>query len=136
VAFNGSTLVLILTALLNTQNLSLLSQYWSLILYLISFILCSVLELTIALLSFVPHITPLWIKAKGEPERGMIFFFYGDIAKYDKNNGMMLYLQKLSQSISSEEEKEVTQMEKFYAHQIIVNSQIAVRKYNFFNAAL
>jgi hypothetical protein len=49
---------------------------------------------------------------------------------------MMLYLQKLSQSISSEEEKEVTQMEKFYAHQIIVNSQIAVRKYNFFNAAL
>ena len=135
VAFNGSALVLVMSTLLNKENLTFVIHHWYLIVLVGYFIFFAALGLIIALLSFLAQISPTWFRVKEEPKDTDNLLFYRDIAKYDKNN-VTPYLEKLSHIISPDREEEMTQMEKLYANQIITNSQIAVRKYKFFNASL
>ncbi len=101
------------------------------IFYLWVFIIFNVIALSIALFSFLPQTKIPYFWLIGEPNSKDNLIFYGHIKKYDVNQ----YLSALYTS-DSQQPKNFSKLELDYANQIIVNSQIADRKYNYFRVAL
>ncbi len=84
-----------------------------------------------ALLSFVPQLkAPSMIyKKRGGKETSLMF--YGHIAKYDPE----AYIMALYSEVGTEIPSKLT-IELDYAHQIITNSRIALKKNRYFNIGL
>lgn len=84
-----------------------------------------------ALLSFIPQLkAPLEIHQKREDKEKSLIF-YGHIAKYDPE----AYIKALYSETGTEVPSKLT-IELDYAHQIITNSRIALKKNCYFNLGL
>jgi len=94
----------------------------------ISFIGLSALS---ALLSFIPQLKALSIiqQKRGDKETSLIF--YGHIAKYESE----AYVNALYSAAGIEVPSKLM-IELDYAHQIIINSRIALKKNRYFNVGL
>lgn len=90
-----------------------------------------VLGATCCLLSFVPQLNKPSTKGEKQPVNSCNLLFFGDIARYEPS----AYLRTLYTQQDSVPE-ELSAVELDYAHQIVVNSRIAIKKYKFFNIAL
>jgi hypothetical protein len=124
------------TAATLTQNDVPIPKY--ILYYLYSFIICNGLGLCIALYSFWPQTLneDVFRKKIGDffltnSEPGDSVLFYGHIKDYTPE----FYLAKLRKSCSKEE-GEYYDLELEYANEIIINSRITSRKYNYFKIAL
>lgn len=84
-----------------------------------------------ALFSFIPQLkAPSMIDKKSE-DKETDLIFYGSVAKYEPES----YINALYSMVGIELPSEVT-MELNYAHQIITNSRIALKKNRYFNIGL
>lgn len=99
--------------------------------YLILLIVCAVIGGILALCSFLPRINIPWLESgeKEQPHHNLIF--YSDIAKYEPKQ----YLSSLYKLHGTTVE-EFSKLENDYAEQIVVNSRITLKKYEFFRTAL
>jgi hypothetical protein len=100
------------------------------ILYYIYFSLFLIsISLVMALVSFMPKlkIPDFLLNNKIETTDNLLFF--GHIVKYQDKT----YLDKINNIIKSQDS---TDLDLMYAQQIIINSKIAMNKYNIFNNAL
>ena len=84
-----------------------------------------------ALLSFIPQLKAPSIvpKKRGEKEANLIF--YGHIANYDPESYIKALYSEAGTEITSKSTMELT-----YAHQIITNSRIALKKNRYFYIGL
>ncbi len=129
-AFNGGAVFTVLGGFLFNKDMAIMANSYVKA-YFICFAACASLSLIIALISFLAKVEIPWLlKAEIHPSDNLLFF--GVIHKYDEKT----YLDALWKALSKEKKETYTQMEKFYASQIIVNSGIAIRKYELFNSAL
>jgi hypothetical protein len=89
------------------------------------------ISLLLAMLSFAPQtkIDWMWGRIDSASRRNVIF--YGEI----RNMSAKEYLEELAKSLGSDR-SHFTDYEEDFANQIVVNSKIAYRKYNFFRVAL
>ncbi|PKL58854.1 MAG: hypothetical protein CVV34_00705 [Methanomicrobiales archaeon HGW-Methanomicrobiales-5] len=99
--------------------------------YLWLFVIFNTIALTIALFSFLPQTKIPYFWMRSEPDSNDNLLFYGHIKKYDVTQ----YLSALYIN-DGQHHNDFSKMEIDYANQIIVNSQIADRKYNYFRVAL
>jgi hypothetical protein len=98
--------------------------------YFYSAIGFTVMSLLVALLSFVPQSRPSQEKPGAKRERDNLCF-YGDIAQYDRHS----YLAALTASLALTDAPE-NRLCGDLAGQVITNSRIAVRKYDYFTVAV
>ena len=92
--------------------------------------LCS-LSLSLCLLSVIPALSMPWdSKLSDKSEKDSVIYF-GDIAKYSP----LTYLNLLAKKTDSKNEI-FTEYQKDLAYQIIINSVIAFKKYNYFKVAI
>jgi len=97
---------------------------------LLTIVLCS-LSLAICLISFIPDLNMPWEnKPTGTNESDNLIFF-GHIAKYTPS----AYLEKLASSLSLSN-MEFNGYHKNLSNQIIINSVIANKKYNYFKKSI
>jgi len=78
------------------------------------------------LISFVPKLRIPWLASRRKPTDTDNLLFYGDIAIYDPAG----YLQALYKQCGAKDE--ALPIEKGYAQQIVMNSRIAMQKYEWF----
>ena len=90
-----------------------------------------VLSLLAALISFIPQLKLPSLKGAVSRKKTDNLLFYGDIARFEPEK----YLASLYQA-NGVKDHEYSKFEIDFATQIIVNSQISVRKYKFFQAAI
>lgn len=109
----------------NTQNLKTWFYF-----YLYNFIIFLLLSGLIALISVIPKTNISLAKPKENRMADDNLLFYGDIAKYDPKE----YLTEM-RGRYGKTETEITGLEIDYAEQIVINSQIALRKFDIFRAA-
>jgi hypothetical protein len=83
------------------------------------------------LVSFIPRIKIDSLKELRKPKKCDNLIFYGDIANYSHEG----YLQSLCSGINLDT-KEVDQIEKYYMQQIVANSRIALKKFQYFNVSI
>lgn len=84
-----------------------------------------------ALVSFLPQTHIPWKRTPKKAEAKDNFIFFGDIQKYrDK-----AYLRALLRA-AGESDAGATELERMYAEQIVINSQIASRKFTYFRYAI
>jgi len=99
--------------------------------YLMTCILLCVFSLSICLLSIIPALNMPWdSKPSGVSEKDNVLYFE-DIAKYTPN----AYLKRVAKSFDANIDG-FTGFQTDLANQIIVNSVIAHRKYNYFKVAI
>ncbi|MDT5267964.1 MAG: hypothetical protein QOH49_150 [Acidobacteriota bacterium] len=115
-----------LTLVLSKDNLP---AFW-LYIYLHSFTFFVALSAIVALLSVIPKTKVLLNKPKEERQANDNLLFYGHIAKYTPEE----YLTELRKRYEEHEPKN-SGLEFDYAQQITINSQITLRKYDFFRYA-
>ncbi|MEW8359705.1 MAG: Pycsar system effector family protein [Candidatus Thiodiazotropha sp.] len=89
------------------------------------------ISMFLCLLSFVPSLAMPFVFGTGKPNKDDNILFFLDAAKYTTSE----FLIKLAQS-KGIESNDFSEHDHFYAEQIISNSQIALKKYKLFNAAI
>ncbi len=121
VAFNGAALFAIID--LFTQDA--FKSFPLVIFFLYIFLVCVLSGLIIAIISFFPTMKP----KTSTPDN---FLFYGSISKHSPET----YLSGLYTENDPKASDNFHRLCLDYAHQIITNSQISIRKYKFFRYAL
>ncbi len=102
-------------------------MYW----YLYLFMLFIASGAIFALCSFLPQVRLPWLTATGATYEHDNLIFYGDIAKYNpKDYVVALY------NADGQAHVQPSTIDLDYAEQIVVNSRITLRKYEFFRYAL
>ncbi len=101
--------------------------------YLIEGIILIPVSLLICLLSFIPQVEIPYLARRKTPSGNENLLFYGEIRNLSVNE----YVYALQSLCKEENQENNTKLElyKHYANQIIVNSQIAYKKYSFFSLA-
>ena len=102
------------------------------ILYYIYFVIfIMLLSFVVALISFIPNVKLPHYLYNNKKSDNLLFF--GSIMHYNEDS----YLKELNESLGlNSEEYKTKKINKMYAQQIIINSQIAMKKYNIFNISL
>jgi len=100
--------------------------YFSIFMLVISFL--------IALISFIPNIKlPGYLFDNSKEQSNHNLLFFGSIATFNEHK----YLEELNKSLGKDDDEyKKNKLNEMYAHQIIINSQIAVKKYKLFNISL
>lgn len=103
-------------------------------LYLLALIVFLMFSAACCILSFVPQIKIPWFVPTSKNAGAFdSLVFYGDIAKYECED----YLKALHKRYGNGEiEPPITSIERDYAQQIIINSRIAMWKYQWFRVAV
>lgn len=99
--------------------------------YLIFCCLLCLLSLSLCLLSVIPALSMPWDSKPSDRSKKDSVIYFGDIAKYSP----LTYLSLIVKKTNSKNEG-FTEYQKDLAFQIIVNSVIAVKKYNYFKVAI
>jgi hypothetical protein len=98
----------------------------ALTIYIYSALASLFVSIIIAILSFVPKLSHQYISFD-KPKNSDNLLYFGDIAKYTEEQ----YIYKLSSKIN-----EITNLDKEYINQIVVNSKITYIKYKQFELAV
>jgi hypothetical protein len=122
IVFSASIILAILTNI--TNNINIILKY-----YIIICLIFQIISLIISLISFYPTIKISHILCKrNEISEKDNLLFYGNIFKYDEK----MYLK----SIFNDKVENTTRFELDLAKQIIINSNITLKKYKFFKLSL
>lgn len=122
VALNITLIVMIATM----EVMSITAKIVFAIIFIASSVIC--------LASFLPNMTNK-PKKVGKYKDDMNLLFYGDIAKIDDANAFIEAIRcKYFSGVSVEEAKSKINID--YAKEILINSEITVRKYNLFKVSL
>jgi len=124
-AVNGAGVIGLLVLL---QTMTDYSWLKSVVYYVVIML---VFSLATCLLSFFPRTKLPWLNQKKKPSENDNPIFFAHISYYSPHD----YL-RLLQAAVNKNDYNATQFDISLAEQIIINSQIAVRKYRFFNIAL
>lgn len=100
-------------------------------LYVYELVGLTIVSLLLALLSFVPQTRIHWMFGRLTSSSRNNVIFYGEIRNHTADD----YLHALSKSVGIEH-AEFSDFEKDYANQIVVNSTIAYKKFNFFRIGI
>lgn len=84
----------------------------------------------ICIYSFMPILKNRWWLKKDKKDETDNIFYFGDIAKYNSIDYLILLQKKCDLKDYS-----VTNLEKDYSQQIVINSKIALDKYNNFKVS-
>lgn len=126
VAFNGSVILQIFQII---KGISSSGIYF---LCLIILLIFWTLSFLIALISFYPRTKILFLLRRNEKiSKQDNLLFYGDIAKYSEKD----YLQSLTKMFGRENYC-WSNFEISYVNQIIINSQITLKKFKYFQVSL
>jgi len=106
-----------------------LGYYASIYLYLGIFFLA--VSGLFCLISFIPNLEIPWLATRREVGEGDNLLFYGDVADYSPEE----FLKELRRRREQETTK-IELIEQDYAEQIIINSRIALLKYQCFNGGI
>ena len=97
---------------------------------LLFFVLC-VGSLLFCFISLIPSLSMPWESKPGSISESDNIFYFADVAKYTP----VAYINKINKNIGGETDI-YTEFQKDLASQIITNSVIALRKYNYFNLSI
>jgi hypothetical protein len=131
IALNGACILGIATLLLGKDNnISNLLR-----IYLIVTLVLLLLSTSVSLLSFLPMTGKLESSLdKDDPDS--ILLFFGDIAKFKNSRQYVLSIYKHYLNDLNKTENDISKSEDDYAREIIYNSKITVKKYNYFKISL
>lgn len=85
----------------------------------------------LSLLSFMPKMQAPWMRSREPAPKDASLLFFGELRKLDSAE----LLERLSEATLASD-RNSTPFEAMYAEQIVINSQIAVQKYEWFGCAL
>jgi hypothetical protein len=125
-AFLGAAIFCILQVIPEKSDMSLL-----ILLYFGQLLIFFSAAVVVVLLSFTPIIRIPKLIGRQKEHTNENLLFYGDIVNYDSRG----YLEAVSKSYCIDYDKN-SKLLFDYAEQIIVNSQIAIRKYVAFNISI
>lgn len=99
--------------------------------YLLPLLLFASSSMIMALLSFVPQTKIGWIWGRLTSSNRNNVLFFGEIRNLSPEQYLEQFLSALGQ-----EKRDFSQFERDYANQIVVNSTICYKKYNFFRLGI
>lgn len=127
IAFNGAAIFGIIQICFNSKtNYPILLE-----IYLYNVILFLALSILISLISFFPQTKLKWLWPSQKISIGDNLLFYDNIKKYDEETYLKALYKSMDKDVSS-----FSDMEFYFANQIIQNSKIVSRKYQYFKLAL
>jgi hypothetical protein len=126
VAFNSAVSFGVIKILSESAGLALWVRW-----YLTVAIVLLCLGTVASLFSFSPQLRLPWIFPRSRTDARDNLLYFGHIAAYTPE----AYIEAFAHSVTAQA-KEPTHVERMYAEQIIMNSQIALSKYYWFLAAL
>ncbi len=127
VIFNSGVIVGILNSLDKLEKVGLLTGMFGMYFYIL--LVCLVVSILISVLSFMPKTKIDWLfTRKNELRDNDNIYFYGHIKNYDEKTYLELVLKKFNIEQSGDDLKVFIPL----ANQIIQNSRIASKKFNYF----
>lgn len=124
-AANAATIFGAIQVVLGERELNF---WWYLYLYVLIFFI--VLSIIITLVSFLPRTKIPWIRQIGEKQKYDNLLFFGDISKYTPSDYIEHVIKLYGKDITP------SRLDYIYAEQIVINSRIASKKYEFFRVAM
>lgn len=98
------------------------------LLYSWIFVLFMALSAILTLLSFLPVLKAEWLQPVGDQRSESNLLFFGHIAEHTP--------EELLEALDISTREDLNSINRDYAEQAIINSQIALRKYNLFHLSL